>query len=287
MRTVLTDIQPFNFKKIADGGQAFRWNLQEDGAYVGVVGDYVFEISQNGDELVIGSNGEGEEIAFIKEYLDLHRNYNEIEREMLKFEELIPAVNFSSGYRILFQDPWETTISFIISANNHIRNIKRTIENICSTYGKPMDFKGETYYAFPLPEVLAGVSADELQLTKCGYRAKYIIETAKIIASGKIDIYNFDNKSAEDMREKLLMLPGVGRKVADCIMLYSMRKFDAFPIDVWIKRILEHIYFNYKQVSLTKLQKFTEGRFGEIAGFVQQYLFYYSRNCWQDIVKQR
>ncbi|NLZ54883.1 MAG: DNA-3-methyladenine glycosylase 2 [Thermoanaerobacteraceae bacterium] len=287
MRTVLTDIQPFNLKKIADGGQAFRWNLQEDGAYVGVVGDYVFEISQNGDELVIGSNGEGEETAFIKEYLDLHRNYNEIEREMLKFEELIPAVNFSSGYRILFQDPWETTISFIISANNHIRNIKRTIENICSTYGKPMDFKGETYYAFPLPEVLAGVSADELQLTKCGYRAKYIIETAKIIASGKIDIYNFDNKSAEDMREKLLMLPGVGRKVADCIMLYSMRKFDAFPIDVWIKRILEHIYFNYKQVSLTKLQKFTEGRFGEIAGFVQQYLFYYSRNCWQDIVKQR
>lgn len=284
---VCTDIQPFDFKKIADGGQAFRWNLQEDGTYIGVVGNYVFEISQNGDELVIDSNGKGNETAFIKEYLDLHRNYNEIEQEMLKFEELIPVVNFSSGYRILFQNPWETTISFIISANNHIRNIKKTIENICRTFGKSIIYEGKIYYTFPSPDVLASVSEDELRLTKCGYRSRYVIETAKIIASGKVDIYNYNNKTAKDIRTKLLMLPGVGRKVADCIMLYSMRKFDAFPIDVWIQRILEHIYFNDKQVSLTKLQKFAENRFGEISGFIQQYLFYYSRNCWQDMVSKR
>jgi len=285
MRVVYKDVQPFDFKKIADGGQAFRWNLQEDGTYIGVVGDFVIELCQTGDELIVDSSGTGEEIPFIREYLDLNRNYNAIERDMLKFHELIPVVSFSSGYRILFQDPWETTISFIISANNHIRNIKNTIENMCRTYGKPITFKGNTYYTFPSPETLAALSEEELMLTKCGYRAKFIIETAKVIAGGKVNIYDFYDKPAKDIRMQLVTLPGVGRKVADCIMLYSMRKFDAFPIDVWIQRILQHMYFNGKKVSLTKLQKFAEDRFGEIAGFVQQYLYYYSRNCWQDIGK--
>jgi len=287
MPIVLNGVYPFNFDLIANGGQAFRWNRQADGKYTGVVKKSVFEIYQSGDVITIESSGGDKEEAFIKDYLDIPRDYNQIEHEIKKFKELVPAVSFSSGYRILFQDPWETTISFIISANNHIQNIKRTIENICMKYGEPIDFKGKIYYAFPSPESLADVSEDELRLTKCGYRAKYIIETAKIISSGKVDIYNFNNISTEEMRKKLVTLPGVGRKVADCIMLYSMRKFDAFPIDVWMQRILEHIYFNDRQVSLTKLQKFAEERFGEIAGFVQQYLFCYARNCWQDIVTER
>lgn len=281
MRIVLKEVHPFDFKKIADGGQAFRWNLQDNGTYVGVVGNYVLEVSQQGQELVIDSSGDGEEAPLIMEYLDLNRNYNEIEKMLLEYEELVPAVTFSSGYRILFQDPWETTISFIISANNHIRNIKNTIENMCRSYGKPINYKGKTFYTFPSPDALASVSEDELILTKCGYRAKYIIETAKIIADGKVDIYNFYDKPAGEIREKLVTLPGVGRKVADCIMLYSMRKFDAFPIDVWIQRILQHMYFGGQKISLTKLQKFAEDRFGELAGFAQQYLYYYSRNCWQ------
>lgn len=284
---VINGINPFNFQMMVDGGQAFRWNRKEDGKYIGVVKNNVFEIFQSGGKLIIDSNGNNKETAFIKEYLDIPRDYNKIEQEMLKFEELEPAVKYSSGYRILYQDPWETTISFIISANNHMRNIKKTIENICRTYGKPISYKGEIYYTFPTPEVLASLSEDELKFTKCGYRAKFMIETAKIIASGQIDIYDFKNKSADDIRRELLMLPGVGRKVADCIMLYSMRKFEAFPIDVWIKRILEHMYFSDNQISLTKLQKFAQDRFGEIAGFIQQYLFYYSRNCWQDMVNKR
>jgi len=284
MRVVYTDVHPFDFKKIADGGQAFRWNLQDDGTYVGVVGNYVFEIDQRDNELIIDSSGSGEEIPFLEEYMDLKRDYSEIEKKMLEFEELIPVVTFSSGYRILFQNPWETTISFIISANNHIRNIKRTIENICRSYGNPINFKGETYYTFPSPDVLARISEEELMLTKCGYRARFIIETAKIIADGKFDLYNFYEKSAGEIRTHLVTLPGVGRKVADCIMLYSMRKFDAFPIDVWIQRVMQHMYFEGKKVSLGKLQKFAEDRFGEIAGFVQQYLYFYSRNCLKDTV---
>ena len=283
MRALFTDILPFNLEVIADGGQAFRWNRQEDGKYIGVVGNHVFEIVQNDDELVIDSDADSKGTAFLKEYFDISRDYDQIEKEMMSFEELIPAVNYSSGYRILFQDPWETTISFIVSANNHIRNIKNTIENMCRIYGKPIEYKGETYYSFPSPETLAGLSEDMLRLTKCGYRAKYIIETAKMVAGGKIDIYDLKDLPTADVRKELLMFPGVGRKVADCIMLYSMRKFDAFPIDVWIKRVLEHIYFDGSQMPLAKLQKFAEKRFNERAGFVQQYLFHYSRSCWSDM----
>ena len=202
MRTVLKDIHPFNFQKIADGGQAFRWNLQEDGAYIGVVGDSVFEISQKGDGLVIESNGEDDIIQFIKEYLDLNRNYNELEMEMLKFKELIPVVGFSSGYRILYQDPWETTISFIISANNHIRNIKNTIESICRAYGEPINYKGKMYYKFPSPEILAGVSEDELKCTKCGYSTLYY-RNGQNYSRGQLDIYNLNKKPHKRFEQSL------------------------------------------------------------------------------------
>jgi N-glycosylase/DNA lyase len=283
MNIIFTDILPFNLEIIADGGQAFRWNRQEDGRYIGVIENNVLKVIQNDDELRIDSNADNKQTEPLKKYFDLYRDYNQIERELLRYEELIPAVRYCSGYRILFQDTWETTISFIISANNHIRNIKKTIENICRIYGNPIEHKGETNFSFPSPNVLAGLSEDELRLTKCGYRAKYIIETAKMVASGKIDIYGLKKLSTADIRKELMMLPGVGRKVADCIMLYSMRKFDAFPIDVWIKRVLEQIYFNGRKMSLAKLQNFAEKRFGDRAGFVQQYLFYYSRSCWSDI----
>jgi N-glycosylase/DNA lyase len=283
MRTMINNILPFNLEIIAEGGQAFRWNRQQDGKYIGVVGNHVFEIFQNDDKLIIESNADKKIKMFLKEYFDLYRDYEQIEQKMMSFEELVPAVNYCSGYRILFQDPWETAISFIISANNNITNIKKIIENMCKLYGNPIEYKSETYYSFPSPNTLARLSETELRLTKCGYRAKYIIETAKMIASGKIDIYGLKKLPTADTRKELLMLPGVGRKVADCILLYSMRKFDAFPIDVWIKRVLEHIYFNGSKMSLAKLQKFAEERFNDRAGFVQQYLFHYSRSCWSDM----
>lgn len=267
MRTIINDILPFNLEIIAEGGQAFRWNRQQDGKYIGVVGNHVFEIFQNDDELIIDSNDDKKITVFLKEYFDVYRDYERIEQEMMSFEELIPAVNYCSGYRILFQDPWETTISFIISANNNITNIKKTIKNMCKLYGSPIEYKGETYYSFPSPNTLARLSEAELRLTKCGYRAKYIIQTARMVASGKIDIYDLKELPTTNIRNELLMLPGVGQKVADCIMLYSMRKFEAFPIDIWIKRAFEYIYFDGSQRPMAKLKEFAEKRFKEKAGF--------------------
>ncbi|MDD4569645.1 MAG: DNA glycosylase [Tepidanaerobacteraceae bacterium] len=285
MRKIFTDILPFNLEIIADGGQAFRWNRQEDGKYIGVVGNYVIETIQKDDKLIIDSNADINGIEYIKEYFDIARNYKEIEKELTEFTELVPVLHYCSGYRILFQDPWETAISFIISANNHIRNIKKTIENICEDYGQTIEYKGKIYYTFPTPDTLARLSENELRHTKCGYRARYIIETSRMVADGKVDIYGLKALPTAKIRKELLKFPGVGRKVADCIMLYSMRKFDVFPIDVWIKRIVEQIYFDGKKMSLSKLQEFAEKKFNDRAGFVQQYLFHYSRSFMTNVKK--
>ncbi|HHX24411.1 MAG: DNA-3-methyladenine glycosylase family protein [Tepidanaerobacteraceae bacterium] len=283
MKIVCNDILPFNLKIITEGGQAFRWNSINDREYIGVVGNNVYRVKQHDDKLVIDSNAENPDIGYIKEYFDLYRDYEQIERELKNYEELIPAINYCSGYRILFQDPWETTVSFIISSNNSIRNIKRTIEKFCQLYGKPIEYQGEIFYTFPTPDRLAGLTEEELRQTKCGYRAKYIIGTSRMIVNGDVDFYGLKQLPTAETRKELLKFPGVGRKVADCIMLFSMRKFDAFPIDVWIKRIIEHIYFEGNEKSLSSLYEFAEEKFKERAGFVQQYLFHYSRSLWTKI----
>ena len=253
MKIVCNDILPFNLKIITEGGQAFRWNSINDREYIGVVGNNVYRVKQHDDKLVIDSNAENPDIGYIKEYFDLYRDYEQIERELKNYEELIPAINYCSGYRILFQDPWETTVSFIISSNNSIRNIKRTIEKFCQLYGKPIEYQGEIFYTFPTPDRLAGLTEEELRQTKCGYRAKYIIGTSRMIVNGDVDFYGLKQLPTAETRKELLKFPGVGRKVADCIMLFSMRKFDAFPIDVWIKRIIEHIYFEEREISIQSL----------------------------------
>lgn len=262
---------------IAEGGQAFRWNRIDCNRYVGVVDELILDVEQQADMLIIDTNGTIEDISKIKDYFDLDRDYHLLEKQLSEYEEIIPAVKFSSGSRILHQDPWETAISFIISANNNIRNIKNTIERICMRYGSPIYFNGNVFYSFPTPSDLANTCEDDLRETKCGYRAKYIKESAKMIADGIVDIYELKNVSTEEGRKELMKLPGVGRKVADCIMLFSMRKFDVFPIDIWIKRIMEHIYFDCKDTSIEKIQEFAHVKYGNLGGFVQQYLFHFGR----------
>ena len=174
MNTVFTDILPFNLEIISDGGQAFRWNRQENGKYMGVIKNYIVEATQKNDQLLINSNANQDGIEYIEEYFDLKRDYKDIEKRLMQFEELIPVVNYCSGYRILYQEPWETTVSFIISANNNIKNIKKTIESMCKSYGKPVIYKDKTYYSFPEPDILAGLTEKELKQTKCGYRANIL-----------------------------------------------------------------------------------------------------------------
>lgn len=275
--TIFTDIKPFDLEIIAESGQAFRWNRYKDG-YIGVIDSFVIKAKQEAGNLRITFNGGQEHVDYIRNYFGLDKDYKDIESRLMEFEELIPAVSYCSGNRILSQDPWETTISFIISANNSIGNIKNTIELLCKFYGNPIEIKGVTYYTFPTPETLSNLTEEDLKSTRCGYRAKYIIRTAKMIGEGKVNLSNLKKLPTDAARRELIKLPGVGPKVSDCILLYSLGKYDAFPIDVWIKRAMNSIYFKGKKVSLEKMRNFARERYKDLAGFAQQYLFYYIRN---------
>jgi N-glycosylase/DNA lyase len=283
LEITFTGISPFNLKAMTECGQAFRWNRMEDGGYLGVVGNLVMKAYQEEDTLKVLTNGGEESIEIIRDYFDLERDYRDIEEKLCAFLELTPAVKFCSGNRILHQQPWETLISFILSANNSIPNIKRTIERMARCFGTPVELEGETYYTFPTPEVLASLSESQIRDTRCGFRGRYVIAAARMVAAGDIDLEKLKDLPTEEARQLLMRIPGVGRKVADCVLLFSLRRFDAFPVDVWIKRVVEHLYFSGREVPVKEILDFAEKRFGNLAGFAQQYLYHYTRSCWADI----
>jgi len=257
-------------------GQCFRWNKTDNGNYIGIVSDSVLEVIKEHDKYFVYF--ENKEEDFIKEYFDLNRDYNMLINEILSMDDkLRDAVKYGFGIRILRQDIWECIISFIISINNNIPRIKKIIENISRYYGKEIYYKGRVFYSFPKPEVLAKASEKELRMLNCGFRVPYIINAAKMIESGDVDIYGLKNKSNEEVRKELMKLPGVGEKVSSCIMLYSLGRFDIFPVDVWIKRIMENIYLK-RYESPREIEKFALARFKDKAGIVQQYLYFYFRN---------
>jgi N-glycosylase/DNA lyase len=170
----------------------------------------------------------------------------------------------------------EMLISFIISANNRIPMIMKVINELSKKYGKCLEFQGEKFYTFPTVKKLANAKIEDIEACKAGYRAGYIIDTAKSIDEGFIENLDFQSMSTLDAEKKLKELKGVGPKVADCILLFSGIKRDVFPTDVWIKRIIEVLYFK-RDASLKEIKNFSVEYFGELSGIAQQYLFYYAR----------
>ena len=226
----------------------------------------------------------------VKEYFDLEVNYGEIKEELSKDELLRKSVEFGYGIRILNQDPFEMLISFIISARNSIPSIMKTIKKISERWGDKIEYKGNIYYAFPTPEQLKEATLEEIKETGASFRSKYIVDTigkvnaaieAKNNGTLNEELQQFDleyikSLPTDECHKALQNFMGVGAKVADCIMLFSMAKKSAFPVDVWIKRAMIHFYLA-PDVSLNKIRVFGRDKFGELSGMAQQYLFYYAR----------
>ncbi|MDI3533815.1 MAG: N-glycosylase/DNA lyase [Thermosediminibacterales bacterium] len=276
--TIIEGIRPFNLKAMLDCGQAFRWVNIGEGFYRGIVGNRVIKLKQvDVNKIFIKTSTNGEDITYWIDYFDLLRDYKTIEEQLKKEPVLNKVVEYSSGNRIMKQDPWETTISFIISANNNIPRIKKIIENLSTCFGEPIEFQGKVLNSFPGPRALASVSEDSIKKCGCGYRAEYIKKTADMVYEKQLDLEQVAKMSTVEARKELLRLPGVGPKVADCILLYSMRKFDVFPVDVWIKRTIEILYFQGEERPLNYIREFAQERFGHLAGFAQVYMFYYAR----------
>jgi N-glycosylase/DNA lyase len=210
-------------------------------------------------------------------YLDLERDYNSIKNTLSEDEILKTSISHGEGIRILNQEPFETTISFIISANNRIPMIKRAVENIAERFGEPVEMEGEKYYSFPTPSQLSKATQEDLKACGCGFRAPYIVSTTVRIVSGEISLEVIKALGTDEAQKELMGLSGIGPKVADCILLFSMEKHDAFPVDVWVKRVMQYFYLA-PDVSLKKIRDFGRSQFGDLAGFAQEYLFYYARD---------
>jgi len=267
------NIDNFDIKQIAESGECFRWNKIADNKYRGIIFDNVCEVTQSGKEVIIDGI---DDINLINSYFDLERNYDEIKEFYENDEILKKAMEFGYGIRILNQDKFETLISFIISANNNIPRIKKSVEKISQKYGKKIIFNNEENYAFPTPEELFRATEKELRECGVGFRDKYIVQACKEIVTGIIDLEKISQLETEKAKKELLKITGVGPKVADCILLFSMGKTDAFPIDVWVKKIMENLYIKH-EVTLKEIEKYSKEKFGSYAGIAQQYLFYYVR----------
>lgn len=272
---VFKDVKDFEPKHIFDCGQCFRWNEEPDGSYIGVASKKAARISKIHEDVYI-YGAEIEDADFWISYLDLNRDYKRIKEVLSKDKILKEAIKHGEGIRILNQEIFETIISFIISANNRIPMIKRAVENISKKFGKEIIFDNKTYYAFPSPEELKNATVENLKDCGCGFRAEYIVETTRQILNGNVDLSEIKNMSTDKAHKELMNFKGIGPKVADCILLFSMGKHDAFPVDVWVKRVMQHFYLA-PDVSLAKIREYGRNTFGEYSGFAQQYLFYYVR----------
>lgn len=268
----IDDVKDIDLTHTFECGQCFRWVPAGDGAYAGAAGGKAARVTLEGGTLTIEATG-GDE-SFWREYFDLGTDYGKIKRRLASAEPGISdACRYGSGIRILKQDPFETIISFIISQNNNIPRIRKNIESLCAAYGSPVEGSeevssdGGTVYSFPQPEALASADAEDLAALKLGYRSGYIKASAQ----------QFLERGCPGCREELLGLHGVGPKVANCIMLFGLRDTAAFPVDTWVKQIMNDMY-GFELNDVKGMQAFAAEKFGPLAGYAQQYLFYYYRD---------
>ena len=275
----------FELKDIFDCGQCFRWNENVDGSYTGIVAHNVIKVWKEDNKIYFKSNGEDDLEKLIIYYFDLDRDYKKIKEKLSKIDEnMKTAVSYGKGIRILNQDLWETIISFIISANNNIPRIKGIIERMSKKYGDEIVFEKEKYYTFPTAKKLSKASVEDLRSLGLGFRDIRVYETTKLINEKIIDLDKLKNeKDFEKVKETLLSMPGVGPKVADCILLFSsLKRWEAFPIDVWVRRVMNELYIHNEdeqKVKKQEIEKIANEKFGNLAGIAQQYLFYWKREA--------
>ncbi len=262
---VLLKAPVFDLERTLDCGQAFRWVQADDNEWHGVAfsRSLTLKKTENGIEF-LGTNEEDFEKIWV-DYFDLNRDYNTLCERFMKDSHLKTAVTECDGIRVLHQEPWEAICSFIISANNNIPRIKGIIDRLCRLLGNDL---GNGDFSFPSAEKIAAAGIDALAPIRAGFRAKYIIDAAEKVSRGEIDFEKIRNSSLCDARDELIKIKGVGEKVAQCAMLYGFGKADAFPVDVWVKRIVEELYPNGLPECM-----------GEERGIAQQYLFHWRRTA--------
>ncbi|NYT00463.1 MAG: DNA-3-methyladenine glycosylase 2 family protein [Methanocellales archaeon] len=276
MKTHIIPVNKFDLDHTLRCGQVFRWRENKDN-WVGILGNSVIKAKQKGDILIAESDLD---IGDVISYFRLNDDLDDIYQHINKDEVINEAIAMYDGMRIIKQDPWECLISYVCSRQNRIEKIKKTVSIISKNFGDEIQFENKIFYAFPKPYEIAKANLDDL--AKCNFRfgkiqAEEIKRIAKLICKGDFYLERLKELDYESAKEMLMSLGGVGHKVADCVLLFSLDKLEAFPVDVHVRRIVQREYLKDENASDKKIREWAGRYFGRYAGYAQQYLFYYER----------
>lgn len=281
---ILIEVCDFNVQQIFECGQCFHFKKIDEMEYVTVAFERALHIKQEKDIVTLYNTSMDEYNSLWKKYFDMDTDYGRIKDTLESTcDELKEAIQEKSGIRILRQEFTETLLSFIISQNKQIPHIKKIVEEVSRKYGKLVGvINNEEYFSFPDLRVLSMITEEDFRQLKTGFRAPYLCDAIKHLKEWSEDD-NMDKLSYEEAKDKLMTIKGVGDKVANCVLLFGLGYTSAFPVDVWIKRIMEQLYFK-KDTPKNKIEEFAKEHFGEYGGYAQQYMFYYARDSKVDIV---
>lgn len=277
---IIENPSDFSLKHTFDCGQCFRFE-GKDGVYSGVAFKNFVILKEEENRIIIENLRKEDFDRYWYPFFDFKRDYGEIKKILSNDDIMKKAIEFGKGIRILKQEFFECLISFIISQQNNIPRIKKAVSGFCELFGEKKEYNGISYYTFPDPEDIENITEKDLEPLKLGYRAPYITGAVKLAAEGVISGEMLENMSYEEAKKKLLEIKGVGNKVADCILLFSLGKFEAFPTDTWIKKAMLTLY----GVEEKEISGFKDVNYGSFSGFAQQYIFYYMRENGKQIVK--
>lgn len=266
----------FNLDSTVTCGQIFRFIKKEDSSYDIVLKDRVINVYKKEEVLYVSSNVEDNLKSVVEDYFDLNNDYDTMNEMLIKSDKKLEnAINFSKGLMMIRQDPFETIIEYIISANNGVNQIANALNLIAEKYGKRVEFNNNTYYLFPQYKDLKDIKEEDLRLCRVGFRDKYLKLVIDKLNNGELKLDEFYNLNTEDALAKLMENNGIGPKVASCILLFAYQKYDVFPVDTWVKKIMKS---SYNIEGEKNIRTFASNTYGKYSAIAIQYLFNYSRN---------
>jgi N-glycosylase/DNA lyase len=278
MTTAVFTVRDYDLAATLTSGQAFRWRF-ENGSWNGIIGSHWVQLTAERNSITAQATETISDWNWLADYLQLNVDLDRVLQTFPDDEPMRAAVHACQGLRLLRQDPWECLASFILSSTKQIVQIRQIVAQVCACFGGPVLIPAGqiAQCSFPSAHRVAALTEPELRACKMGFRAPYLLGAARKISDGDLDLAALRQMPLVTARASLMDLPGVGRKIADCVLLFAYGFQSAFPVDVWVMKALRELYFPGRKANLKRLQKFSQTHFGPCAGYAQQYLFHYMR----------
>jgi len=278
--SILLPVSDYNLAATLDSGQVFRWRQNGD-SWEGIVSKHFVRLTQTHEGIRAETTSPVTDWQWLRDFLQSETDLAAVLKSFPDDEPMRAAVAACRGLRVLRQEPWECLASFILSSTKQIVQIRQIVSLLCERFGERLapqpPMANERHYAFPSPEKIAALTEAELRACKMGFRAPHLLAAARQIAEGELNLEKIRDLPLAEARAELMKLRGVGGKIADCVLLFAYDFDSAFPVDVWVERALQHLYFPRRRASEKRLRHFATTHFGPHAGYAQQYLFHYMR----------